>query len=246
MTAHEDETGRDFPEMAAMWQNRKVSVTSVHQFAEKVSLVTDITDPIGRAAALQLALQGSYVIGGVPKGSPDDGGLAEELRSLGTLALTAEYIPSTADGAKELVDVVKGAFGRLDILVNCLKIGADSAFFEPGETSGTDDGISDPVADAAIGLMGERPKPRMVFVFQWAATEASGSKHESQLAATFVMKLVERSPKNFRVNAVETVSGTESRLATAPDDVARVILFLLSSEATAVNGQSIMLTGGRT
>lgn len=228
-----------------MWQNRKVSVISVHQFAEKVSLVTDIIDPIGRAAALQLALQGSYVIGGVPQGSPDDGGIAEELRSLGTLALTAEYMPRTADGAKELIDAVKGAFGRLDLLVNCLKIGADSTFFEPGDASGTDNGISDPVADAAIGLMGERPKPRMVFVFQWPATEASGDIPEIRLAATFVKKLARRSPKHFRVNAVETIAGTESRFAAAPDDAARVILFLLSSEAASVNGQSIKLTGGR-
>ena len=32
---------------------------SVHAFAEKVALITDGTSPIGRAVALQLALQGA-------------------------------------------------------------------------------------------------------------------------------------------------------------------------------------------
>ena len=39
---------------------------SVHAFAEKVALITDGSNPVGRAVAMQLALFGSYVIVGLP------------------------------------------------------------------------------------------------------------------------------------------------------------------------------------
>ena len=63
-----------------------MSVQSIHAFAEKVALVTDGDNPIGRAVALQLALQGSYVIVGFSHISEANRRALAELANLGTLA----------------------------------------------------------------------------------------------------------------------------------------------------------------
>ncbi len=73
-----------------------MSVQSVHQFAEKVALVTDGENPIGRAVALQLALQGCYVIVGFSNVSEENRRALRELESLGTLANSVETDVSTA------------------------------------------------------------------------------------------------------------------------------------------------------
>ena len=104
---------------------------SVHAFAEKVALITDGANPIGRAAAMQLALQGSYVIVGLS--SEEQSGAIEELKSLGTLANAVRADIATIEGAKHLVAEVEKMFGRIDLLINCLKLETDSAFDETSE-----------------------------------------------------------------------------------------------------------------
>ena len=106
---------------------------SVHAFAEKVALVTDGTNPVGRAVAMQLALLGSYVIVGLPADSKEDENALNELKSLGTLANAVKADISTVEGAKNLVAEVEKMFGRLDLLVNCLKLETDSIFDETNE-----------------------------------------------------------------------------------------------------------------
>ena len=75
---------------------------SQHAFSEKVALITDGTNPIGRAVAMQLALFGSYVIVGYPQSSDEDKRALEELKSLGTLANAVKADASTVEGAKKL------------------------------------------------------------------------------------------------------------------------------------------------
>ena len=107
-----------------------MSSQSVHAFAEKVALITDGTNPVGRAVAMQLALFGSYVIVGLPAESKEDENALEELKSLGTLANAVKADISTVEGAKRLVSEVEKMFGRIDLLVNCLKLETDSIFDE--------------------------------------------------------------------------------------------------------------------
>ena len=101
---------------------------SVHQFAEKVALVTDGAHLIGGAVALQLALQGSYVITAFPSLKQSD--VRDELYSLGTLAGANEADLTTSKGAAEVVEEVERTFGRLDLLVNCLKFPRESSYKE--------------------------------------------------------------------------------------------------------------------
>jgi NAD(P)-dependent dehydrogenase (short-subunit alcohol dehydrogenase family) len=230
---------------------------SIHAFAEKVALITDGENPVGRAVALQLALQGSYVIVGFANSTEENRRAIGELQNLGTLASAVETDVSSVEGAKKLVGAVEEMFGRLDLLVNCLKYSAYSEFEE----------VSEEVFDAALNksakaaffvtkeavrLMKARPKPKIVNVVSALDTEdaqknvvlAAAQKSLIGLTESFAAAL----PKNFRVNAVAVSekSGKSENLdaelfrpktGISEDDVARTILFLLSSEAVGLNGQ---------
>jgi len=106
---------------------------SVHAFAEKVALITDGGNPIGRAVALQLALHGTYVIVGFAAGNDGTESVLSELETLGTLANAVKSDVSTIVGATNLVAEVEKMFGRIDLLVNCLKFQSDSEFEETME-----------------------------------------------------------------------------------------------------------------
>lgn len=234
---------------------------SIHAFAEKVALVTDGANPVGRAVALQLALQGSYVIVGFSDADGENNRNAlEELRSLGTLANTVEADISTVEGAKKLVAEVEAMFGRIDLLVNCLKTESDSAFeeitediFENSFVAGVKAAFF--VTKEALRLMNQRPKPKIVNVVSavnTAETEQNVLLVSSQKALIGLTESLAKSlPKKFRVNAValgerqneprETLDAElfRPKNGVSEDDAARTILFLLSAEAIGLNGQTL-------
>ena len=144
---------------------------SVHAFAEKVALITDGTSPIGRAVAMQLALQGAYIICCFETASAGDKAALDELKSLGTLANSFEFTD-----AKTLIDDVDNLFGRLDMLVNCVKP--------------DDDAVSriETMTNESLRLMKPRPKGAIVNVVS-----------ENQ-KAHFARNL----PPHFRQNCVVT------------------------------------------
>lgn len=234
---------------------------SIHAFAEKVALITDGTSPIGRAVALQLALQGGYVVVVFDKSSDENRRALQELKLLGTLANAVEADISTVEGAKKAAAEVEAMFGRIDFLVNCLKFQNESAFDETGEEIFTETINANLksaffIVQAALNLMKPRPKPKIVNVVSALDTPETSSNvlfSASQNALIGLTKsLAENLPKNFRVNAVavsEKKSSAEDldaelfrpKTAISADDVARTILFLLSSESIGVNGQILKI-----
>lgn len=231
-----------------------MSPQSVHQFAEKVSLISDASSPIGRAAAMQLALQGSFVIGLFPSGGE---AAVNELVELGTLADGFAVDASGPEGSKAAADEVERLFGRLDLLVNCLKHRPESSFeamSEPDFAKTVSGNLSSAyfLTHAVLGLMKGRPKPKIVNVISAFSGHREPLFDAMQSAiAGLTSSLANELPKNFRVNCVEVPGGrflqknTEQLLrdpdAVAPDDAARVILFLLSSESISLNGQVLRL-----
>lgn len=232
---------------------------SIHAFAEKVALITDGASPIGRAVALQLALQGAFVIVCFSKETDENKRALEELKSLGTLANAVETDISTVAGAKNLVSEVEKMFGRIDLLVNCLKSVPQSSFFETDENlfvKTFDANLKSAffVTQEAIRLMQSRPKPKIVNVV--SALDTPEIQENVLFTAAqnalcgLTRSLAKTLPKKFRVNAV-AVSEKESfdenldaelfraRKGISEDDVARTVLFLLSSEAIGINGQII-------
>lgn len=191
---------------------------SIHAFAEKVTLIINGGEGIGRAVALQLALQGAYVIVAFSNESEESKRALNELKSLGTLAYSIEYTD-----AKFLVDDVDKIYGRIDLLVNCVKSGADSTF------------QIDTITNESLRLMKTRPKPAIVNV----ATDENAVAQTRHFAAEL--------PKNFRVNCVivkerELIKEFDLFTVSTNDDTARIVNFLLSSEAKALNGQVLYVS----
>lgn len=235
--------------------------SSIHAFAEKVALITDGASPVGRAIALQLALQGSYVIVAFRQSTEEIKRTMQELQSLGTLANAVETDISAPEGAKKLVAEVDKMFGRLDLLVNCLKFEPRSSFDKTDENlfeKAFGINLKAPfwVTQEAMRLMKSRPKPKIVNVISALDTAETADNvlyAMSQMAVRgLTQSLAGSLPKNFRVNAVavsEKKTADESAdtelfraiNGVPEDDVARAVLFLLSSEAIGINGQVIIV-----
>lgn len=226
-------------------------------FSEKVALVADGTSGVGRAVALQLALQGCYVIVGFANADEKAKSALAELQSLGTLANAVEADCSTAEGAQALVGEVGKLYGRLDLLVNNMNFKPDSSFEEMTEEIWTrlvDTNLKSMifVTQAALDLMKSRPKPAIVNVASACDTEetakdiAAASLQAGIFGMTKSMAL-QFAPR-FRVNCVAVsekkfVSDTldaelfKPKTGVADDRVARTIVYLLSSEAAGLTGQ---------
>lgn len=230
---------------------------SSHAFAEKVALITDGANPTGRAVAMQLALYGCYVIVGLPPESEKEENALNELKSLGTLANAVKADISTVEGAKNLVGEVEKMFGRIDLLVNCLKLETDSPFDETDEVA-FDAAVNANLKSAffvtqeALKLMKPRPKPKIVNLV--SAIDTPESEANVLFAAMqnsvvgLTRSLAKALPRNFRINAVavsekqRVAENLDAELFRAKkgiseDDVARTIVYLLSSEAIGLNGQ---------
>lgn len=182
---------------------------SIHGFAEKVALIINGSDGVGRAVAMQLALQGCFVICSYDKSSDETKSALNELQLLGTLASSFEF-----KDAKTLIDEVDNLFGRLDLLVNCLKKDDDSAF------------QIETITRESFRLMQSRPKGLIVNVI---------SENQN-------VYFVDDLPNHFRQNCVVTktkkeVIEHELFVTNNNDDIARVVLFFLSNESKALNKQ---------
>jgi len=233
---------------------------SQHSFSEKVALITDGTNPIGRAVAMQLALLGCYVIVGFSETDEKEKNALDELKSLGTLANAVEADLTSAVGAKNLVGEVEKLYGRLDLLVNCLKFRVDSEFESTTEEI-FDDVVNSNfksaffVTQESLGLMKPRPKPKIVNVLSSCDTaEIEGDVAFSAVNQALVgmtESLSKSLPSKFRINAV-AVSEKEKeqpgndeldadlfrkKKGIDEDDVARTVLYLLSKESIGINGQ---------
>lgn len=226
---------------------------SVHAFSEKVALITDGANPVGRAVALQLALLGSYVIVGFPENSAENISALEELKSLGTLANAVEFDGKTLDGSKYLIGEVEKMFGRLDLLVNCLKFESESEFSDTSEELWTDTVDANLksaffVTQQAINLMKDRPKPSIVNIAYSDETNIAFSAVQAGLIG-LTKSLAKKFTPKFRINCIEIIKNETSKTEVldselfrpksgiSEDDVARAVVYLLSSEAKGLNGQ---------
>ncbi len=249
---------KKFVEIFKSAEDQKMTNQSVHAFAEKVALVTDGENPVGRSVALQLALLGSYVIVGFPENSSESRVSLEELRSLGTLANAVETDICNLEGTQKLVGEVDKMFGRLDLLINTLKFRPESSFLETGaelwdKTIGANLKSTFFVTQAAFPLLNARPKPRIVNIayrFENNSLYAAAQSGLIGLTKSFAAEF----PAKFRVNCVEVVEKSmpdsdlqESQLfraksGIAEDDVARAVVYLLSSEAVGLSGQTLTIS----
>lgn len=231
---------------------------TIHAFAEKVALIIGGESRIGRATALQLALNGCYVIVAHSGRDRTAANLLSELKNLGTLAHFIEMDFSSEAGAKKLISEVEKIFGRLDLLVNCAETADLEDFENCGEMIFTET-INQSlrtiffVTQSAVGLMQSRPKPKIVNIMSAVENDTNPLSAMMTAAVSSFTDAVSKSlPARFRVNSLtvrkkkdDPPSATDELFrqssGLSPDDVARAILFLLSGESIGMNGENIVL-----
>ncbi len=220
---------------------------SFRGFAERVALVTGGTHGISRAVALQLAVEGAYVIIAYPPMETDGASVAHELRAIGTLAHSFAADVSNAADVERLFAEIEGLYGRLDLLVNCARLEADAALEELTEEA-WDETLNVNLksiflcTQAAARLMSQRPKAAVVNLAVDVSLSGAGQSAADVAAQAGIIgltkALAQQLGPRIRTNCV-AVRGTAS--TPAPDEVARACVYLLSSDAASVNGQTLVV-----
>jgi 3-oxoacyl-[acyl-carrier protein] reductase len=81
-------------------------------------IVTGATRGIGRAIALELARQGANIAFNFARNAELATSLEDEIKAVGSKAMAFKTDVGDLKGAREMVAAVKGAFGKIDGLVN--------------------------------------------------------------------------------------------------------------------------------
>ena len=222
---------------------------SFRGFAERVALVTGGADGISRAVALQLAYEGAYVSIAYPPTQTEGASVANELREIGTLAYSFAADVSLAAHVRLLFAEIEKLYGRLDLLVNCTNFKSTAALAELTEED-WDETLSINLksaflcAQAAERLMRGRPKAAIVNVAAERGLRGVSQSVAYEAAQAGIVGLTESLAQQLapriRVNCV-SVRSVER--APAPDEVARACIYLLSSDAACITGQTLIVGG---
>lgn len=235
-------------------------------FAERVALVTGGSGltGVGRAVALQLALEGAFVIVTHTPGDGEAKHVAERLRELGTLAHAIEADMRHEADIERIFAAVEELYGRLDLLVFVASIehgGNSSTTFEEESIASFDGVLSANLraatlcAQAGLRLMRGRPSAGIINVVGASSmtgrAQGSGVRTSAaQIAAgTGIIGLTEALANELaprvRVNCVavgeRTHSLTSADTLLPPDEAARACLYLLSPEAKHITGQTLLV-----
>jgi 3-oxoacyl-[acyl-carrier protein] reductase len=230
-------------------------------FTERVALVTNGAGGIGRAVALQLALQGAYVIVAYSPDEETDESVAGELQRIGTLANSIRVDLSIASEIERMFKEVESMFGRLDLLVNV------TSLFPHLSLKGLTEDMWDKILDRnlksiflstkmGMHLMRSRPSAAIVNVVIESSSKEDSvgvAQVATQAGVVGITKALanELSP-HIRINCVLVKSFNADRLDNSlkrieiplsrdptPDEVARACTYLLSSEAASITGQTL-------
>lgn len=216
---------------------------SFRGFAERVALVTGGARGVSRAVALQLAYEGAYVIISHLPADDESESVTDELRSLGTLAHSFAADVSRFPDVRRLFAEIEGLYGRLDLLVNSAVLSSSAQLAELTEedwTATLDVNLKSVFlcTQAAARLMRTRPKAAIVNLSAGTQLESHSAAYAAAQAgiAGLTQALARELAPRVRVNCV-AVQGN----APEPDEIARACVYLLSSDAAVVTGQTLIV-----
>ncbi|MBA3241796.1 MAG: SDR family oxidoreductase [Acidobacteria bacterium] len=209
---------------------------SFRGFAERVALVTCGARGVGRAVALQLALEGAFVVVTHAPEDVEGARVLNELREMGTLAFAVGGDVSRGEDVARVFRTIEESFGRLDLLVNVGWAVRDVPLGDLTEAA-WDESLAATLKSAflcsraALRLMSKRPAPAIVNVASEAGMTGTFGGADAVAAHAGLVGLTkalarELAPR-IRVNCVASGArhggGTDDAGASISVDEARLV-----------------------
>ncbi|EZP78006.1 3-ketoacyl-(acyl-carrier-protein) reductase [Parageobacillus genomosp. 1] len=239
----------------------------------KVALVTGASRGIGRAIALELARQGAKVAVNYAGSEAKANEVVEEIKKMGQEAVAIQADVSSAEAVERMVKTVLEQFSRIDILVNNAGITRDNLLMRMKEEEWDQvintnlKGVFHCIKAVTRPMMKQR-YGRIVNIASIVGISGNPGQANYVAAKAGVIGLTktaarELASRNITVNAVApgfiTTDMTDSlsdELKTEmlkqiplarfgePEDIAKVVAFLVSDAASYMTGQTLRVDGG--
>ncbi|KYD29620.1 3-oxoacyl-[acyl-carrier-protein] reductase [Geobacillus sp. NFOSA3] len=239
----------------------------------KVALVTGASRGIGRAIALELARQGAKVAVNYAGNEAKANEVVEEIKNMGGEAFAIQADVSNAEAVDQMVKAVLERFERIDILVNNAGITRDNLLMRMKEEEWDDvmninlKGVFNCTKAVTRPMMKQR-YGRIVNIASIVGVSGNPGQANYVAAKAGVIGLTktaarELASRNITVNAVAPgfiTTDMTDRLSEElkaemlkqiplarfgePEDVAKVVSFLVSDAASYMTGQTLHVDGG--
>lgn len=241
------------------------------RFQNKVAIVTGSGRGLGAATALLLAKEGADIV--VNDLSAETGNeTAKEVEKLGRKVLVSQHDVSDYKSAHQLVEETKSKLGRVDILVNNAGITRDSMLHKLSEDKWDEVirvNLKGPfnMGQACAKMMMEQKYGKILNLASLAYKGNIGQTNYSASKAGVVGMTstwaLELSKYNINVNAIapgfidsvmtqkvpadvkeKFIQRIPLKRMGKPEEIASLIAFLVSDEASYITGQCIHIDGG--
>jgi 3-oxoacyl-(acyl-carrier-protein) reductase len=248
-------------------------LNSSKRLNEKVVIVTGSGRGLGATTAIRMAQEGAHVV--INDISAESAkAMSAEIENLGRRTLLSTHDVSDTAQAQALVDEVKEAFGRVDVLVNNAGITRDSMLHKLTEEKWDEVirvNLKGPfnMGQACAKLMMENKYGKIVNLssIAWLGNIGQSNYSASKagvvgLTRTWALELARY---QINVNAIapglidtqmtqaipgevkeKFISKIPMRRIGKPEDIAALVCFLASDEANYITGQCIQIDGGLT
>jgi 3-oxoacyl-[acyl-carrier protein] reductase len=243
-------------------------------FADRVALVTGGSRGIGRATALRLAREGADVALSYASRRSEADDVVREIESVGRRAIAVSCDVSQPDAVEQLVSRTRTKLGPIDLLAHCGAISnvcdhTELTWEVWRETIEVNLHGAFLVLFAVKDEMVRRRFGRVVLVSSIAALRPRPRQIHYSTSKLGVIALARctaeaLAPHNVRINCVapgltdtemmrvfpqsvidQVAAETPMRRYGQPEEIAAVIRFLLSEEASFITGQTLTADGGR-
>ncbi len=243
------------------------------RFEGKVALVTGASRGIGRAIALALAAEGADVAVNYAGSEAAAKEVAAEIEAMGRKAFVIQADIASTEASTAMVDAVVKEFGRIDVLVNNAGITRDGLLMRMKEED-WDAVITTNLkgvfncTKAAIKYMMKQKSGNIVNISSIVGVMGNAGQANYCAAKAGVIGFTKATAKEvaargIRVNAIApgfiktdmtsvlSEKVVEAMLAGIPlnrlgetEDIAKAVLFLASSDANYITGQTLHVDGG--